>query len=136
MDVYMLVDCSWSTEHLKKSVVDYIHILDKTDLTYEIYTFTSTIDLLSTNQCVKDYDIGGRTCLYDSIGELVHMIDKLTPHLPPDIIVWTDGDDTGSVLYTHGEIQALINVYIEKGWRFTFLYKNPFRLKTKEYRCC
>ena len=138
VEVYILIDCSWSADNLKSDVISHIHTIHKLGMTFEIYTFNSTIEMIARNQRIDDYDIGGRTCFYDSLGELLQLIEERKPFYPPDIVIWTDGIDTGSGIYTFDTIERMVQLYSDRGWRFTFPYIKPFtlKLKSKKNRCC
>ena len=129
-DVYVLIDASWSNEHDKSHILKTLNrYIDNCPYkTFTIYSFSRSLDLLLNRMCgthIEDYDIGGATCLYDSIEDVCVHADMECMY-PPRIVIWTDGIDTASTRCGKTDIEDALYEYSLRGWKFEFMNVNPF----------
>ena len=141
VDVYILIDCSWSMKHIKDHVIrevnEYIRKQSKSTR-FSVYFFNHQIDrpIIQKSQAfISDdmYDIWGRSALYDSIDVIIKDAVFRSNSLAK-IVIYTDGTDTASVYCSKTQIEGMIENYKSNGGVFEFLYRNPF--KPKNSRCC
>ena len=71
------------------------------------------------------YRPSGGTALLDAIGTTITDVARETHHIPPTIVILTDGCENASTKYTQSHINDLIKLYKEKdNWNFVFLAAN------------
>lgn len=140
MDVYILVDSSWSMKDSKEQI---LHELNKyisekpTGTRFSVFFFNQNVErpivqkrfiTLSSDM----YDIWGRSALYDALDITIRDASYRCV-TPPTVAVYSDGVDTASIYCTKDQVEKLINSKIKNGWKFDFLYRNPFKERN---RCC
>lgn len=143
-DVYILVDSSWSMADMKDIVIKDVneYISKKPSAArFSVYFFNQHIDRpIIRKQCIfltdDMYDIWGRSGLYDAIDITLRDASHRSAG-PCTIAVYTDGCDTASIYCTREQIQRMISHYENQyGYTFDFLYRNPFKKRTKERYWC
>lgn len=77
---------------------------------------------------VSNYEVGGMTALYDSIGAGIKKISNVIRHTSEQtkviFIISTDGEENASQRYTQRKIKHLIEGKQNEGWEFLFLGAN------------
>lgn len=137
-DVYILVDSSWSMKDSKEQVLHELNSYINTHpvgTRFSVYFFNQTIERpIIQKRFIKItedmYDIWGRSALYDSL-DITIRDAAYRSILPPTIAVYTDGMDTASIYCTYDQIHNSIQVKKGVGWKFDFLFRNPFKEKNR-----
>jgi hypothetical protein len=138
MEVYILVDSSWSMKDSKDQILHELnqYISEYPNGTrFSVYFFNQQVErpIVQKRFITLEhdmYDIWGRSAFYDAM-DITIRDASYRCQIPPTIAVYTDGVDTASLHCTHAQIDELINSKKANGWKFDFLYRNPF----KERRC-
>lgn len=88
----------------------------------------------------KDYEAGGCTALYDTIGRTIHKIASVQKHTDEKhradhvlFVIITDGMENASREYSGARIRKMIGQEQEKyGWEFVFLGANMDAIQSAE----
>lgn len=139
-EVYILVDSSWSMKDSKDQILHELnrYISEKPKGTkFSVYFFNQHIERPIVQKrfitLTSDmYDIWGRSALYDAL-DITIRDASYRSMTPPTICVYTDGVDTASIYCTKDYVSNLIQDKKSNGWKFEFLYRNPFK---ERRRCC
>lgn len=140
MDVYILVDSSWSMKDSKDRILHELnqYISEQPRGTrFSVYFFNQSIERVINNErfivLTEDmYDIWGRSAFYDSI-DIVIRDAAYKSISAPRIAIYTDGIDTASIYCTKEQMSDVIRMKKRDGWHFDFLHRNPFKERN---RCC
>ena len=135
-DVYILVDASWSMKDSKEQILHELNSYIKTHplgTKFSVFFFNQSIErpIIQKRfiEIASDmYDIWGRSALYDSM-DITIRDATYRSILPPTIAVYTDGMDTASIYCTKEQIESSIIEKKAQGWKFDFLFRNPFKEK-------
>lgn len=137
-DLYILVDSSWSMKDSKEQILHELNLYINTHpigTKTSVYFFNQTIERpIIQKRFVKItedmYDIWGRSALYDSLDITIRDAAYRSIH-PPTIAIYTDGMDTASIYCTHEQVCNAIREKTKQGWKFDFLFRNPFKERNR-----
>ncbi len=139
-EVYILVDASWSMKDSKEQILHELNSYIKSHPVgthFSVYFFNQNIErpIIQKRfiEITSDmYDIWGRSALYDSVDITIRDASYRSV-LSPTVAIYTDGMDTASIYCTKEQIEGIISAKEKQGWKFDFLFRNPFK---KKRSCC